>query len=370
MKISYLVSAAAILLMTGCTSDAETSAAVTSASGSVTSVTDSEIVTTTTTATKETPEPEEKKFITAEILSYTSGDLRFVYEGKEYELPFSRNKFKDEPRTMCVYEPNVSELIIGNKLGEKIIAKMTLNSDLTKIISCDVINPNGQFKQGMEFIERDGSFNIDKLYSFVRKGSKCTISNKYETLDFDLNTLRVFFKYDYPETIYPVNPHYYEFNDGQRILLDLDIDLVIENNTVVASNQKYEDIRRYDCRTCFYGTVQSYDEQSGKAVVLLNDKETLCTVPTYYNDGGEIKKDAEIMITLMAKPDLFGSGGTHEFDYAVISTDPGYYLTAEEFRDFSTLAYAYYPARSNLGINSTTRVSIKQAEMEREKRSS
>lgn len=47
-------------------------------------------------------------------------------------------------------------------------------------------------------------------------------------------------------------------------------------------------------------------------------------MPTYYCDG-ELSEGLEVMVILDCSTDLFGSGKSESFDYAVICTDPAEY---------------------------------------------
>lgn len=346
----------AVLLLCGCNSSADSNGT----DGSY-----KETVTTAYTSAAPMMQNEvskEKIFIKAEVLSYSSGKIRFICEGEEYELPFQKNKFENDPRANCLNEPTLSEMIINNKAGVKAAAKMSLNADKSAILLCDVIEPNGAIKYGQITMTEKNALNKDQLYTMQRKGrSICEIANSVERLTFDLNDLLTFYKLDYPETMYPVTFEFYEFESGEKILLQLDFDYEIKGDILIQKDHQ-ESINGLGERTCFYGVVQSYDEQTGKAVVLLNDKKTLCTVPTYYNDGGEIKEGAEVMITLSADSSLFGSGGEHEFDYSVMITNRDYYMSREDMHSFDELAYARYDG----SIYEVKSVTVRQAERKRQ----
>lgn len=334
-KANMILSLVLLLSLSGCTD---------TVSGSSQTETTSAAITTAQTVThkNKTTAPVYETF-KAEVKGYKNGLLRFVYENQEYELPFDKRYFKNDVRSNCINEPCVSEMIINNRFGEKVFAKIATNDDKSSIISCDIITANGKLcESSMLYIGKE-SEDQDLYFTFKRqKGSLCQFKNDFDTYDLDLNDLINYYKYDYPSEIYPVTFKYYEFDSGNKMLVSFAYDMKKTDDGSLITDKNSEIQKALMNRTCFYGSVQSYDEESGKAVVLLNDKKTLCTVPTYYNDGGKLKEGAEIMITLMTDNSLFGSGGTHEFDYAVISTDRDYYMSSEENHSFNELAYAQY----------------------------
>ena len=70
----------------------------------------------------------------------------------------------------------------------------------------------------------------------------------------------------------------------------------------------------------------------GKATFILNDGKTVCTAPTYFNDG-EVTEGAQVMVTLDEDTSLYGSGESKEYDFAVFYTSPDTY-------DFENKMYA------------------------------
>ena len=93
----------------------------------------------------------------------------------------------------------------------------------------------------------------------------------------------------------------------------------------------------------FFGTVQTIGDNT--AEIKLTDKKTVCTVPTYYCDG-ELSEGLEVMVILDCSTDLFDSGKSESFDYAVICTDPAEYDPSGH--EFGNLAYAKADS-NNLG---------------------
>lgn len=272
-------------------------------------------------------EDEKKVKIEAAVRSYEDGILCFEYEGKEYSLPMTKDMFENEIYLCDTIAPNISERIINNNLGEDVSAKIVLNESMDRIILCDVIKADGKIDNGMSPYNADNTVNEDMLYTMKRTGkSSCKLSNSEETIVCDLNDLPLCKKLDYPETVFPVMLWVYKFNDGKAILLDLDINVQVDADRVSAEND-LDTLAVYGRPTGFFGTVQTVDDDT--ITVLLNDGITYCTVPTFYNDGGELASGSEIMVLLNTESDLFGKGGEFTFDHAVIVTDPGYCVDKE-----------------------------------------
>jgi hypothetical protein len=149
-------------------------------------------------------------------------------------------------------------------------------------------------------------------------------------------------KLDYPETVFPVMIWIYKFNDGKVILFELEHNVQVDADWVSAEND-LDTLEMYGKRTGFFATVQIvYDDT---ITVLLNDNITYCTVPTYYNDGGEIVPGSEVIVLLNTESDFFGKGGDFTFDYAVIVTDSDYYKDSTDkisTDKFNELAYAVF----------------------------
>lgn len=278
-----------------------------------------------TTVSKDTKEDNyEQKFqtITAEAQGYDGEKLTFLYGGDTYTLPLSRDDFANDQ----VYYPGLklySEQIINNKLGEEVTAVLKVNEDMTKIIKCDVITKNGTvFTTGMG---DSADESVDHTYTLKRTGgSMCEISNDDRVLEADLNDLIMSEKVDYEEEIADISFMGYLFTDGKFIL----------NELYLKDGEEYSERlnREYPC---FFGTVHAVGDD--RAEIKLTDGETVCDVPMYYCDG-ELSEGLEVMVILDSSTDLFGSGKSESFDYAVICTDPAEYNAS--WRDFGKLAYA------------------------------
>ena len=264
--------------------------------------------------------------ITVETEKYENEQLTFTYEGKSYTLPLSRDNFKED----IVYYPGSklhSEQIINNKLGEKVTAVLTVDEGITKIKLCDVIGQNGKV-----FSNSGGICTMTRT-----GGSACEFTDPQRTLKADLNDLIVYQKINYPEEVDDVVYVGYLFKDNNFILNQLYVAEYDENG-----EKNYEEQLNRDYPS-FFGTVQTISDNV--AEIKLTDGKTVCTVPTYYCEG-ELSEGLEVMVILDCSTDLFDSGKSESFDYAVICTDPAEYNASG--REFDKLAYAKADS-NNLG---------------------
>lgn len=264
--------------------------------------------------------------ITVETEKYENEQLTFTYEDKSYTLPLSRDNFKDD----IVYYPEsklLSEQIINNKLGEKVTAVLTVDDGITKIKLCDVIGQNGKV-----FSNSGGICTMTRT-----GGSACEFTDPQRTLKADLNDLIVYQEINYPDEVDDVVYVGYLFKDNNFILNQLYVAEYDENG-----EKNYEEQLNRDLPS-FFGTVQTIGDNT--AEIKLTDKKTVCTVPTYYCDG-ELSEGFEVMVILDCSTDLFDSGKSESFDYAVICTDPAEYDPSGH--EFGNLAYAKADS-NNLG---------------------
>lgn len=277
--------------------------------------------------------------ITVDTISYVDEMLTFVYEGEEYTLPLSRDGFVDDSYWWPGGRRTVSERVINNRLGEVVKAEMKVSEDITKIYKCDIINQNGKMfhvglldddPEDMKKKKEDPEAWRDYAYTLTRiDGTKYELSNIKRTLSVDLNDLDEYEKIIYPDNEFDVSFEGYLFEDGQFIISELRFLVDRDESHAEYSNRTNLDFPR------FFGTVQSCDGET--AEVMLNDGVTVVNVPTYYCEE-ELSPEKEVMIVLDCGTDLFGSGESKTFDYAVIYTDPKVYNY--DNHDFSTLAYA------------------------------
>lgn len=261
-----------------------------------------------------------------ETEKYENEQLTFTYEDKSYTLPLSRDNFKDD----IVYYPESklhSEQIINNKLGEKVTAVLTVDDGITKIKLCDVIGQNGKV-----FSNSGGICTMTRT-----GGSACEFTDPQRTLKADLNDLIVYQEINYPDEVDDVVYVGYLFKDNNFILNQLYVAEYDENG-----EKNYEEQLNRDLPS-FFGTVQTIGDNT--AEIKLTDKKTVCTVPTYYCDG-ELSEGFEVMVILDCSTDLFDSGKSESFDYAVICTDPAEYDPSGH--EFGNLAYAKADS-NNLG---------------------
>ncbi|WP_456033429.1 hypothetical protein [Ruminococcus sp.] len=264
--------------------------------------------------------------ITVETEKYENEQLTFTYEGKSYTLPLSRDNFKED----IVYYPGSklhSEQIINNKLGEKVTAVLTVDEGITKIKLCDVIGQNGKV-----FSNSGGICTMTRT-----GGSACEFTDPQRTLKADLNDLIVYQKINYPDEVDDVVYVGYLFKDNNFILNQLYVAEYDENGEKNYEEQLNRDLPSFFC------TVQTIGDNVVE--IKLTDGKTVCTVPTYYCDG-ELSEGLEVMVILDRSTDLFDSGKSESFDYAVICTDPAEYNASG--REFGNLAYAKADS-NNLG---------------------
>ena len=311
MKLRYLIPAA-MLLLTGCS---QTDDSVT-APGTVTSAV------TAAPAESSAGEAPAAESIEVTALKYHGGLLDFIYEGEEHSAVLTDDGFTDD----CF----LSKLVINNRHGETVKAKLRIRGDLKWIFACDVLSPNGRvYNMDVKF-DSDGRVMTEYDFTMHRgEGSKCTFTNPEHTVEADLNDLPMHMKYDYPETVTPVQFSGYTFSDGTFMLSSVYTDRDKDNPAGFNYSEPEE------LPPAFFGTVR--EVKDGRAEVLLNDGRTVIDIPAYYNDA-EPSPGMEVMVRLPAKTSLFGSGGTHRFDYAVIYTDSAVFNTSG--REFSGLAYA------------------------------
>lgn len=130
----------------------------------------------------------------------------------------------------------------------------------------------------------------------------------------------------------------YLFTDGKFIIEDINLLVAVNDD----GSKTYEPLTTSDYPS-FFGTVQTIGDNT--AEIKLTDGKTVCTVPTYYCDG-ELSEGLEVMVILDSSTDLFGSGKSESFDYAVICTDPAEYDPSGH--EFGNLAYAKADS-NNLG---------------------
>lgn len=314
--LSYILLAAVVISFSSCADNGKAEDRGSSETASAETVSAGE----NTEKTDDTHDEKVSEFqnITVETQKYENERLTFIYENESYTLPLSRDGFKDD----IVYYPGLklySEQIINNKLGEKITAVLTVDEEMTEIKLCDVINQNGALLS-----------NSGSVCTLTRKGgSVCELKDADRVLEADLNDLIVSQKSDYAETVEDVVYSGYLFKDGKFMINELFVAEYDENG-----EKSYEEYPNRDLPN-FFGSVQAVS--GGYAEILLTDKKTVCTVPTYYCED-ELYEGQEVMITLDCYISLFGSGDNKTFDYAVIYTDPSEY----NYRniDFDTLAYA------------------------------
>ena len=311
MKLRYLIPAA-MLLLAGCSQTDDSVSVPQTETAAVT----------TASAQSSAEEAPAVKSIEVTALSYHGDRLSFIYKGQEYSAVLTDEAFTED----CF----LSRLVINNRCGETVKAKLRIRGDMGWIFACDVLSPNGRVYDMDVKFDSDGRVMTEYDFTMHRgEGSKCTFTNPEHTVEADLNDLPMHMKYDYPETVTPVQFYGYTFSDGTFMLGSVYTDRDKDNPAGFNYSEPEE------LPPAFFGTVSAVGD--GRAEVVLNDGRTVIDIPAYYNDA-EPQTGMEVMVRLPAKTSLFGSGGTHRFDYAVIYTDSTVFNTSG--REFSKLAYA------------------------------
>ena len=312
MKVRITATVVSLMLLTACSESSpqefssapapETSSSVETAA---TTVTSAEPAKETTTVQKK---PAKKyKDIEADVVALEGDRLKFIFEGEEYDLPVSEGNLSG--RTWGSSSKTLEEMIAGNRFGIPVKADIRVDEDMTQIKKIDIFKPNGRLINGYG-TNGQGATEEELMYRFKRTGgSLCEFTNSKETLCCDLNDLPMCLKWNYPEVIDDIyNFTAFEFSDGSCLLYDL--------NTV--GDVLGDVIDSYNKNNSFFATVQSVSD--GKAAFILNDGKTVCTAPTYFNDG-EVTEGMRVMVTLDEDTALYGSGDSREYDYAVFYTD-------------------------------------------------
>lgn len=266
----------------------------------------------------------------AEAVGYDNGQLTFVYGGEEYTLAMDSELFEHDEK--YVNGKSLSQAIINNDIGEDISAEVVADEGITKIYSCDVVSPNGEkYASGMyEDIKADVPAEEYDYKLRHKGGSVYELSNANRTITADFNDLEEWAKGKYPESADDVMFSGYLFADGKFIIEDINLLISVNDD----GSKTYEPLTTVDYPG-FFGTVQAVADDT--AEIKLTDGKTVCIVPTYYCDG-ELSEGLKVMVILDSSTDLFGSGKTATFDYAVICTDPAEYDPSG--REFDKLAYA------------------------------
>ena len=175
----------------------------------------------------------------------------------------------------------------------------------------------------------DGTLNTEYDFTFHKgEGSKCSFTNKNETVSADLNDLPTYLKLDYKDGTTPVQFGGFMFNDGTFMLLSL-----YTNRVTDAGYEWREEDITYG--TCFIGTVGNIE--NGRTELTLTDGITKTDIPISLNDG-EVTEGITVMAMIYEDKALYGSGETKKYDYALIFTRPEDYLMQGKKPD--DIAYA------------------------------
>lgn len=269
------------------------------------------------------------------IISYENEKLTYEYEGQQYTIELPVNVLDDAPYGTG---KTVGEKIIDNPFGETTLADLTFNA-VGSITRCDVYTPNGLERcTNDSFFDTKGeAVRLEDTEVALKRTGGCEVElyNRFGSVKADLNQLDSYYKADLPETAERIAFTGVRFKGGQLILTMLSVYDHDEESpggpcpqyAPLCNKEKYS----------FFGTVESLNED--RAAVLLTDEKTLCDLPRYFTDG-ELSEGMQVMVTLNAEPELYGSGKIFTDSFAVFHTDPTEYNTSGE--EFSKLAYAAY----------------------------
>lgn len=283
------------------------------------------------------PEPETpaiERQIQARVVSYKDKTLTYEYKGETVSVNFDSSNFTNGEGNV---QPEISEKIISNRYGEKVIGKITLNHDGTTAVSCDVVSLNGSIVSNSSLFDENNeeeSDNMLDVYLDMKRldGSKAELSSQFvPPVTVDLNDLDNYYKLDFPELVENVEFTGYRFNSGTLLLdsicildkyeVDPDTGRVIAAGASSLGN---------DGKMSFSGSIESLE--NGRAKVLLNDGETVCDVPAYYYDE-ELSQGQKVLVTLNADETLYGSGKEYKDEFAVFYTDIAQFTALYDFDD-------------------------------------
>ena len=297
------------LLLTGCSASMNDSSSTSDTSQKTT-------VLTTKPAQETTNDNNENDSITisAKAISYKDGILTFEYNGNQQSLPLEEESFKDinfydKLHTSIVMSP----LIINCGLLDEVKAELVMSKDMTRIISCDVVKDNGiPFDAQSDYpIDWTAEDEYKYMFTYSYKGHGIyEAKNTVRTITIDMNSLYNYAKCYLPQEMGIGFAGYLLNND--YLLVDM-FSCYDKNETGFRQHTTLDN----SYMSKYFGTIQKlYDE---KADILLDNKKTLCTVPTDFCDG-ELNEGMQVTIILDEDESILNKESA-ELDYAVICTD-------------------------------------------------
>ena len=306
---SFFIPVLTTLLLTGCSASMNDS--------SSTSDTSQKTALLTTEAVQETTNDSNENdtiTISAKAISYKDGILTFEYNGNQQSLPLEEESFKDinfydKLHTSIVLSP----LIINCGLLDEVKAELVMSKDMTKIISCDVIKDNGipfdaQSDYPIDWKPED-EYKYMFTYTYMGHGIY-EAKNCVRTITLDMNSLYNYAKCYLPEEMGIGFTGYLLNND--YLLVDT-FSCYDKNETGFRQHTTLDN----SYMSKYSGTIQKlYDE---KADILLDNKNTICTVPTDFRDG-ELSEGMKVTLILDEDETILNKERA-ELDYAVICTD-------------------------------------------------
>ena len=275
--------------------------------------------------------------LSVNVKKYENETLTFEYQGKEYSLKAGLSQFRDINYYDKLHTSvEISPMIINCGLSDDITAELVTDKNITEIVSCDVVKDNGIPFDSQSDLPVNWTAETESDYYFKHRylgHGKYELSNSVRTIYLDMNSLNNYAKCYIPEGVDIVFTGYLLNNN--YLLTEF---LSCYDRSVVLPDGGHEmiDLINSD-KYSFFGKIVNITDD--KAEIRLNDNKTVCTIPTDFTDG-ELTAGMEVMVTLNAGTELYGSGNEYKDDFAVFHTDPKEYNTSGS--KFSELAYAQY----------------------------
>lgn len=269
------------------------------------------------------------------LISIENGILTCEYEGET--KTFSADCMREE-----------APVGAGRTVTEKVLERLFASQDEVcaellfdgrQLVSVDVKKPNNVTdfdNYSMEGFAADPKNNLKSTeVSLVRNGSTVELSSPGSTVKCDINDMNSQYKGNIPVEADRIRFEAVRLPDGYVML----IRLFRYDHDEDSPGGPCPQYSPYSCDDLygFFGTVQSVSD--GRAEVLLNDGITVCNVPAYYYED-EPCEGQQVLLTLDAEPELFGSGECFTADYAVFTTHPEAFVEGYKKEDHAKYAYA------------------------------
>ena len=283
----------------------------------------------TAVSSVESEEPAEADYFEAQIISYENGVLTYETD-RQHSAEMDPRSFENDSFTAGTKQ--LSQLIIS-RFQPNVTGRIRLDVNGTRVISCDVITPNGEYYNN-SMLSDNYTGSIEDSEGTMKRINGCIyeISAGSNKITADLNDLESLYKYDFPDRLDRIVFEGYKAKKGGFIIQSLSVFSGIDE----MGSYIYDPLTNDD-KYSFFGKVKSLKD--GLAEIILTDEKTICLLPDYYTDG-DLSENMSVMVTLNAGPELYGSGEKYEDSFAVFHTDPERFNRSK--RDISELAYARY----------------------------